>query len=366
MIAKHSNTNSRRCAQRTQHAMYAADKEEQAALSNTAFRAIEKQFHPHLPASSHNTLPRLASHPSCTNTSPAKCLHRIHRRRQKPTPQPLPHHLLIDPRNPTPPFATCHTPPAIVSDAHPGLVLFPGALDSQTQLSLARRCVLQFPNAPCTTNHTALHGLLHDLWGASQSDPHSAKLLRKLRWACVGPAYDWTSRLYLHGDPHLPLPADLVDLALQHAAAATAAVGCQAPVEPFKPDAALVNYYRPGDTLGGHQDDVEVDQSQPIVSISLGCSAVFLIGGETRDVAPHALLLRSGDVVVLTGAARRCFHGVPRVLEGGFDCASFEGDRCVLRGWWRVCVPYHGTTIYRALVDYLQQARINISIRATT
>ena len=47
----------------------------------------------------------------------------------------------------------------------------------------------------------------------------------------------------------------------------------------FAPEAALVNYYAVGDSLGGHSDDVEADLSKPIVSISLGCDAVFLQGG---------------------------------------------------------------------------------------
>ena len=45
---------------------------------------------------------------------------------------------------------------------------------------------------------------------------------------------------------------------------------------------ALVNFYRPGDTLGGHKDDVEQDQTAPIVALSLGCSAIFLLGGVCR------------------------------------------------------------------------------------
>lgn len=48
----------------------------------------------------------------------------------------------------------------------------------------------------------------------------------------------------------------------------------------FRPDAALVNYYSAGETLGGHSDDVESDLSKPIVSMSLGCDAIFLQGGE--------------------------------------------------------------------------------------
>ena len=38
--------------------------------------------------------------------------------------------------------------------------------------------------------------------------------------------------------------------------------------------------------------------------------------GLIRDVPPTALLLRGGDAVVMTGQARRSFHGVPRVLPG--------------------------------------------------
>lgn len=54
---------------------------------------------------------------------------------------------------------------------------------------------------------------------------------------------------------------------------ASACPGCFA-------DAAIVNYYSKGDTLGGHKDDVEEDLTQPLVSISIGCAAVFLMGGE--------------------------------------------------------------------------------------
>jgi alkylated DNA repair protein alkB family protein 1 len=54
------------------------------------------------------------------------------------------------------------------------------------------------------------------------------------------------------------------------------------PTSEFVPDAALVNYYQAGDTLNGHKDDVERDLQQPIVTVSLGCDAIFLVGGTTR------------------------------------------------------------------------------------
>jgi len=46
---------------------------------------------------------------------------------------------------------------------------------------------------------------------------------------------------------------------------------------------------------------------------SLGNAAVFLIGGNSRDVDPVPILLRSGDVVIMSGpACRRAYHGIPQ------------------------------------------------------
>ena len=40
-----------------------------------------------------------------------------------------------------------------------------------------------------------------------------------------------------------------------------------------------------------------------------------LCPGRSREEPPDALLLRSGDAMVLGGSARCCYHGVPRILE---------------------------------------------------
>ncbi len=66
--------------------------------------------------------------------------------------------------------------------------------------------------------------------------------------------------------------------------------------------------------MGGHVDNMERDYAYPVVSASLGCAAVFLIGGQSKDDAPVPVLLRSGDVVVLAGHSRLAFHGVARVV----------------------------------------------------
>jgi DNA oxidative demethylase len=82
------------------------------------------------------------------------------------------------------------------------------------------------------------------------------------------------------------------------------------------PEACLVNYYAPSTKMGLHQDKDEEDFAAPVVSISLGDTAVFRIGGTTRGGKTSTLKLQSGDVLVMGGEARMCFHGVDRVLSG--------------------------------------------------
>jgi len=41
----------------------------------------------------------------------------------------------------------------------------------------------------------------------------------------------------------------------------------------------------------------------------LGCKAIFLSGGKSRDDPPLAVFLQSGDVVLMAGGARESFHG---------------------------------------------------------
>jgi len=82
---------------------------------------------------------------------------------------------------------------------------------------------------------------------------------------------------------------------------------------PEPPDACLVNRYREGARMGLHQDRDEQDHSAPVLSVSLGDTAVFRIGaaegGPTRTVR-----LASGDICALTGPARLARHGIDRVI----------------------------------------------------
>ncbi len=84
----------------------------------------------------------------------------------------------------------------------------------------------------------------------------------------------------------------------------------------FVSDACLINRYEPGARLTLHQDRNERDPSQPIVSVSLGVSAIFLFGGMRRNDRPRRIRLDHGDVVVWGGATRFAFHGVEALGEG--------------------------------------------------
>jgi alkylated DNA repair protein (DNA oxidative demethylase) len=97
----------------------------------------------------------------------------------------------------------------------------------------------------------------------------------------------------------------------QHLASAAAE---RAGFGPLRPDACLVNRYVVGARLTLHQDKDELDLEAPIVSVSLGIPAVFLLGGLTRKERPRRVPVQHGDVVVWGGPSRLRFHGV-RAIE---------------------------------------------------
>ncbi|MCF6369064.1 alpha-ketoglutarate-dependent dioxygenase AlkB [Rhizobium sp. TRM95001] len=82
---------------------------------------------------------------------------------------------------------------------------------------------------------------------------------------------------------------------------------------PAPPQACLVNFYADDARMGLHQDKDETDLAAPVVSISLGNTCLFRVGGLERRDPTRSFKLTSGDVVVLGGASRLCFHGVDRI-----------------------------------------------------
>jgi alkylated DNA repair protein (DNA oxidative demethylase) len=125
------------------------------------------------------------------------------------------------------------------------------------------------------------------------SDPHG------YRYAALDPHT---------GQPWPAMPACFLELAESAAA--------QAGYADFVPDACLINQYVPGAKLSLHQDKDEKDLRAPIVSLSLGLSAVFLFGTPSRKDKPQRYRLVHGDVVVWGGPSRLAYHGVLPLADG--------------------------------------------------
>ena len=85
---------------------------------------------------------------------------------------------------------------------------------------------------------------------------------------------------------------------------------------PHPPQACLINFYAASARMGLHQDKDEQDLAAPVVSLSLGDTGLFRVGGLKRSDPTRSLRLASGDAVVLGGAGRLAYHGVDRILPG--------------------------------------------------
>ncbi|MBB6510317.1 alkylated DNA repair protein (DNA oxidative demethylase) [Rhizobium soli] len=82
------------------------------------------------------------------------------------------------------------------------------------------------------------------------------------------------------------------------------------------PQACLVNFYSDDAKMGLHQDKDESDLKAPVLSISLGNTCLFRVGGVDRKDPTGSFKLSSGDIVVLGGEGRLAFHGVDRIYPG--------------------------------------------------
>ncbi|KAK6045269.1 putative alkylated DNA repair protein AlkB [Cooperia oncophora] len=163
-------------------------------------------------------------------------------------------------------------------NGRPGLYIIPNVLrDDAVEMWLRR--VFLYAEPPNITNLTA-HG----------TSPKSDVLRlagKSLRWTTLGVAYNWDTKEYpLTGDP---LPKELV----QFADVVTRYLG----LGTMHADAAIINYYPPKSTLSPHVDRSE-RTSAPLVSFSLGQSAVYLSGG---------------DILVMHAAQRLVYHAVAAI-----------------------------------------------------
>ncbi len=175
-----------------------------------------------------------------------------------------------------------------------GFQLFPAALDASAQKALANEVLGLIEVVP--TAHYVTPG------GKAMSVAMSN--LGPLGWVSDAAGYRYQAAHPATGRPWPPIPPVLMDLWARHAD----------PLVP--PDACLVNLYRGSAKMGLHQDRDEADMRFPVLSVSLGDTAVFRIGGTTRGGRTASVRLASGDVCMLGAEARLAFHGVDRIIPG--------------------------------------------------
>jgi alkylated DNA repair protein (DNA oxidative demethylase) len=92
------------------------------------------------------------------------------------------------------------------------------------------------------------------------------------------------------------------------------------------PEACLINLYDPAARMGLHQDRDEEEPAAPVVSFSLGDTALFRVGGLQRNAPTRSFRLASGDAMSLGGESRLAFHGVDRIIAGSSTLLP-EGGR---------------------------------------
>lgn len=182
----------------------------------------------------------------------------------------------------------------------PGLFLFQSFLAAGEQRDLWQRC-RELAGGPAPMFTPTVRG------GKKMS---VGMLCLGRHWNGLTYTYEAT-RSDFDGQPAPPIPDDF-------AAIATAAA--ERAGHAFSPDICILNHYTADSRLGVHQDKDERPETLaagvPIVSVSIGDAARFVIGGLTRREPTRPMILRSGDVLVMAGPSRLRFHGVTRIQPG--------------------------------------------------
>ena len=244
---------------------------------------------------------------------------------------------------------------SMLTHTYVGFAFFPRALDLSQQKDLVKDCYGSFSDRPNKTSMDLIYEIPEQgLWNSfvqgleclkrhhgpdeRAAVPIDEALLRKWRWTNIGKDYNWTSKTYDDdnddggdgddGDDgggekkkkvvvaKEGIPIKLTEICKEIAA--------KMGFNDYEPDAGIINFYQLRDSLTGHIDRSERNKTAPLVSISLGQSGIFLIGGKSRNATPiRAIIVRSGDIMVMSGACRWYFHGVPRIVEND-PCELFK------------------------------------------
>lgn len=274
-----------------------------------------------------------------------------------------------------------------------GFLYAPQALSPSLQLDLAFAAVSGYCEAPHATNidlippkegkeENNVKDKMWELWklenvgvGSSegavnqsrrQSSRKKYRSFSKLSWSTMGYHYDWTARSY-HEGAKSPIPLLLESVATAFAETALS-LDESSNSTTFTPSACIVNYYNCKSVMGGHRDDLELALDKPVVSLSLGLPAVFLLGGKTKEDSPVLpILVRPGDVLILGGNCRLCYHGMARVIPADVQLANVSEALVAPQPFQVGNDSVRSSTIsdsdQKSLEKYLKSHRININVR---
>jgi alkylated DNA repair protein alkB family protein 1 len=271
----------------------------------------------------------------------------------------------------------------------PGFLYAPQALSTDLQHFLSYRALSVYCETPHTTNIDLVppkpqenvnnienNESQWDLWKKTVRNEDNKEKLKtsqstkctfyrnydKLSWATLGHHYDWTSRTY-PPEMNSPMAPELTDLstffartAFQHSDASSTTSFS------FAATASIVNFYNAKSNMGCHRDDGELAVNKPIVSVSMGRPAVFLLGGATKDDVPVPILVRAGDVMILGGASRLNYHSMARLLpyEGLPPVAESACPREPV-GWSGLRQVAPDDMVF--VNEFLSSHRINVNVR---
>ncbi len=186
----------------------------------------------------------------------------------------------------------------------PGVDYFPGFLDRAAQEALREEVQAILVEAPLFRPRMPRTGKSFSV-RMSNCGP--------LGWVSDEGGYRYQPTHPETGRPWPAMPAMLL-----------AAIVTIAPGAP-PPEACLLTFDDAGARMGLHQDRDEEELAVPVVSLSLGDTALFRVGGLARNAATRSFRLASGDAMSLAGEGRLAFHGVDRIVAGSSTLLSQGG-----------------------------------------
>lgn len=107
--------------------------------------------------------------------------------------------------------------------------------------------------------------------------------------------------------------------------------------------------------------DVAETSAHGLVSVSLGCDAVFIIGTAcpsasdpaVQEEKTVALRLRSGSAVYMAGESRFAWHGVPQIVRG--TCPEYLAE-------WPAAAGEEGAG-FEEWRGWMAGKRVNLNVR---